>query len=196
MRLVDDEDDLAVSRQRSRPDRATLRPMPGLGGLAAVLAALFVAGGGSARAAPGEPFFVGFSEDLPKEIGSAAVTPAAELGGAAFRLTTLWTPGRTVIPAAEATKLNRAVGAVAGQRIVLAVYGESGADAPQDAAARDAYCTYVGSVLAAYPAIRDVVIWNEPNKRLFWNARRRRRRRRALRGIARPLLRGPARAIT
>ena len=143
--------------------------MPGLGGLAAVLAALFVAGGGSARAAPGEPFFVGFSEDLPKEIGSAAVTPAAELGGSAFRLTTLWTPGRTVIPAAEATKLNRAVGAVAGQRIVLAVYGESGADAPQDAAARDAYCTYVGTVLAAYPAIQDVVIWNEPNKRLFWN---------------------------
>ena len=143
--------------------------MPGVGGLAAVLAALFVAGGGSARAAPGEPFFVGFSEDLPKEIGSAAVTPAAELGGSAFRLTTLWTPGRTVIPAAEATKLNRAVGAVAGQRIVLAVYGESGADAPQDAAARDAYCTYVGTVLAAYPAIQDVVIWNEPNKRLFWN---------------------------
>ena len=106
--------------------------MPGLGGLAAVLAALFVAGGGSARAAPGEPFFVGFSEDLPKEIGSAAVTPAAELGGSAFRLTTLWTPGRTVIPAAEATKLNRAVGAVAGQRIVLAVYAESGADAPDE----------------------------------------------------------------
>src|SRR4029453_18895742 len=143
--------------------------MRGVGGLAAVLAALLVAGGSSGSAAPGEPFFVGFSEDLPKEIGADAVVPAAELGGPAFRLTTQWTPGRTAIPAAEAAKLSRAVAAAAGQRIVLAVYGESGADAPQDAAARDAYCGYVNSVLATYPSIRDVVIWNEPNKRLFWN---------------------------
>ena len=143
--------------------------MRGVGGLAAVLAALLVAGGGSGRAASGEPFFVGFSEDLPKEIGAAAVAPAAELGGTAFRLTTQWTPGRTSIPTAEATKLSRAVGAAAGQRLVLAVYGESGSDAPQGDAARAAYCAYVGTVLATYPVIRDVVIWNEPNKRLFWN---------------------------
>ena len=143
--------------------------MRALGGLGAVLAALLVAGGSSGRAAPGEPFFVGFSEDLPKEIGVDAVAPAAELGGTAFRLTTAWTPGRTAIPASEATKLSRAVAAAAGQRVVLAVYGESGTDAPQSAVARDAYCAYVGTLLATYPSIRDVVIWNEPNKRLFWN---------------------------
>ena len=143
--------------------------MRGVGGLAAVLAALLVAGDSPGHAAPGEPFVVGFSEDLPKEIGADAVAPAAELGGAAFRLTTSWTPGRTLIPAAEATKLSRAVAAAGGQRLVLAVYGESGADAPQTAAARDAYCGYVATVLAAYPAFRDVVIWTEPNTRLFWN---------------------------
>jgi hypothetical protein len=143
--------------------------MRGAGGLAAVLAALLVAGGSAGHAAPSEPFFVGFSEDLPKEIGADAVVPAAELGGAAFRVTTSWTPGRTAIPTAEATKLSRAVAAAGGQRLVLALYGESGADAPQTAAARDAYCGYVATVLAAYPAFRDVVIWNEPNKRLFWN---------------------------
>src|SRR5215204_3064453 len=143
--------------------------MSGVGRLAAVLAALLVAGGDSGHAAPGEPFFVGFSEDLPKEIGASAIAPAAELGGTSFRLTTQWQAGRTAIPAAEATKLSRAVGAAGGQRLVLAVYGESGTDAPQDAGARDAYCAYVGTVLATYPTIRDVVIWNEPNKRLFWN---------------------------
>ena len=143
--------------------------MSGVGRLAAVLAALLVAGGDSGHAAPGEPFFVGFSEDLPKEIGASAIAPAAELGGTSFRLTTQWRAGRTAIPAAEATKLSRAVGAAGGQRLVLAVYGESGTDAPQDAGARDAYCAYVGTVLATYPTIRDVVIWNEPNKRLFWN---------------------------
>ena len=159
----------AVSRLRSRRNGATVPPMRGVGGLAAVLAALLLVGSSSSRAAQGEPFFVGFSEDLPKEIGTDAVLPAAELGGTAFRLTTQWTLGRTSIPAAEAAKLSRAVAAAAGQRIVLAVYGESGADAPQTTAARDAYCAYVVTVLATYPAIRDVVIWNEPNKRLFWN---------------------------
>src|SRR5262249_27791433 len=29
---------------------------------------------------------------------------------------------------------------------------------------------YVADALSRYPSIRDVVIWNEPNKRLFWNA--------------------------
>ncbi len=136
--------------------------------LAAAVVSLLAAG--TARpASPGETFLVGFAEDLPKEIGAVAVAPAAELGGTAFRLTTLWTLGRTIIPEAEAAKLNRAVGAAAGQRIVLAVYGEHGADAPQTAAARNEYCGYVNVLLARYPAIRDVVIWNEPNKSLFWN---------------------------
>jgi len=57
--------------------------MRGVGGLAAVLAALVLVGSSSSLAAPGEPFFVGFSEDLPKEIGTDAVFPAAELGGTA-----------------------------------------------------------------------------------------------------------------
>lgn len=136
--------------------------------LAAAVVSLLVAG--AARpASPGEPFLVGFAEDLPKEIGADAVAPAAELGGGAFRLTTLWTPGRTAIPPTEAAKLDRAVAAAAGQRLVLAVYGERGADAPQTAAARDEYCGYVNALLGRYPAIRDAVIWNEPNKSLFWN---------------------------
>jgi hypothetical protein len=131
---------------------------------------LWLLAAGQARpASPGEPFFIGFAEDLPKEIGSAAVAPAVELGGSAFRLTTLWTPGQTAIPASEATKLDRATAAAGAQRLVLAVYAASGADAPQTAAARDAYCAYVSTLLGRYPAIRDVVIWNEPNKRLFWN---------------------------
>ncbi len=126
--------------------------------------------GASRSATAGEPFFFGFSEDLPKEIGAGAVEPAGELGGSAFRLTTLWAPGRTAIPADEATRLDRAVAAAgSSHRIVLAVYGAAGTDAPQDAAARSAYCSYVGTLLARYPSIRDVVVWNEPNKRLFWN---------------------------
>ena len=122
-----------------------------------------------APAAVGAPLLVGFSEDLPKEIGSAAVTPAAGLGGSAFRLTTFWTPSQTALTAWETEKLDRAVGARAGQRYLLSVFAASGSKAPQDAAAREEYCTYVRTVLTRYPAIRDVVIWNEPNKSFFWS---------------------------
>jgi hypothetical protein len=125
--------------------------------------------GGASSATSGEPFFVGFSEDLPKDIGSGAVAPAAELGGSAFRLTTLWSPERTALTAAERTKLDRATAAAAGQRIVLAVFADAGSKAPQAASASDAYCSYVRGILFAYPAIRDVVVWNEPNKNLFWS---------------------------
>jgi chitodextrinase len=122
-----------------------------------------------APAAVSAPFFVGFSEDLPKEIGSAAVVPAAALGGSAFRLTTLWTPGQTALTAWETEKLDRAVAARAGQRYLLSVFADAGSKAPQTAAARDEYCTYVRTVLTRYPAVRAVVIWNEPNLGFFWS---------------------------
>ena len=139
--------------------------------IAALIAALVsvVSVGSAAPATDGEPFFVGFSEDLPKEIGAAAVAPAAGLGGSAFRLTTLWSPGQTSIASEEAAKLDRAVAAAGGQRLVLAVFADAGSKAPQDAAARDTYCSFVRGVLSRYPSIRDVVVWNEPNKSFFWS---------------------------
>ena len=155
------------SRRRFVPRGATLPGVLRLAALLGTLATLATAGAASS-ASDGEPFFVGFSEDLPKDLGSGAVAPAAALGGSAFRLTTLWSPERTTLTAAERTKLDRATAAATGQRIVLAVYADAGSKAPQVAAARDAYCSYVRSVLSAYPSIRDVVIWNEPNKNLFW----------------------------
>ncbi|MGZ8687683.1 MAG: hypothetical protein ACXWZP_04580, partial [Gaiellaceae bacterium] len=115
------------------------------------------------------PFTVGFAEDLPKEIGTQATDPARSLGATAFRLTTQWSPGQTQLDAAEVTRLDRAVAAAAGLRVFLSVYGGAGTAAPRDPASRDAYCGFVRNVLLRFGAIRDAVIWNEPNKRLFWN---------------------------
>jgi hypothetical protein len=52
-------------------------------------------------------------------------------------------------------------------RVVLAVYGKPD-DAPQTEGQRDAYCTYVASLLHRYPGVTDVVVWNEPNSSRFW----------------------------
>jgi fibronectin type 3 domain-containing protein len=120
-------------------------------------------------AAEGTPFFFGFTEDIPKDIGSDAVAPAAELGAKAFRITLMWSPGQTQLTAEDTAKLDRAVGAAAGMRVVLAVYADTASKAPQTAAARDEYCGYVRNVLSRYSSVRDVVVWNEPNKSFFWS---------------------------
>jgi hypothetical protein len=136
---------------------------------AAAVAAAFVCGVPAAAPSDGSGFFVGFSEDLPKQSGSAAVTPARQLGAGAFRFTLQWAPGTTAVSSADAAALGKAVAAASGMRVVLSVYGNAGTAAPVDATARTTYCGYVEDALARFPAIRDVVIWNEPNKRLFWN---------------------------
>jgi chitodextrinase len=126
-------------------------------------------GASTAQPAPESAgFFVGFSEDLPKWIGADAVEPARDLGSSAFRITLQWTPGQTSLADADLVELQRAVGAATGMKVVLSVYGNAGSSAPQTNAARDEYCAYVQDALAHLPSVRDVVIWNEPNKSLFW----------------------------
>jgi hypothetical protein len=133
------------------------------------LLALVAAAPSATPATTGGSLFYGFTEDLPKEIGADAVRPAAELGARAFRITLMWEPGQTQLAAADITKLNRATSAASGMRLVLAVYANAGSKAPLDSTARTQYCTYVRSALSRYRSIVDVVIWNEPNKNLFWN---------------------------
>src|SRR5215203_6152633 len=113
-------------------------------------------------------FFVGFSDDSPKWIGAEAVEPARELGSSASRITLQWTPGQTSLAEADIVELQRAVSAAKGIKVVLSVYGNAGSSAPHTDAAREEYCGYVEDALAHFRSVRDVVIWNEPNKSLFW----------------------------
>lgn len=113
----------------------------------------------------GGSFFVGFSDDAVKwDPGLASV--ARDAGGSAFRVTLQWTRGQRELGADDERALGRAVGT--GSRIVLAVYAYSADEAPLSEETRDDYCAYVRSALARFPAVRDVVIWNEPNKSHFW----------------------------
>jgi fibronectin type 3 domain-containing protein len=145
-------------------------PWRGISLIAGCLAVATTLGaiGAASASAPGA-MLVGFTEDLPKEIGAVAVAPAADLGAGAFRITLTWSPGQTQLVDADAAKLDRATAATGGLRLVLAVHANAGFKAPVDPAGREAYCTYVRNVLSRYAALRDVVIWNEPNKSLFWN---------------------------
>ena len=131
------------------------------------LAALVVAAVLPGSAGAGSNLFFGFTEDAPKWEGTTATSPAQALGAKAFRITLTWPNGATALTAGDISQLDLAVGSSLGLRIVPAVSGLA-SYAPQDAAARDAYCSYVRSLLARYPTINDVVIWGEPNKSAFW----------------------------
>ena len=131
--------------------------------------AVVLAGVPASSSGAGSPFFVGFTDDLIKNGGSVAVGPATSLGAKAFRITLFWEPGQTQPDPSEVGDLDLATGAAGGMKLVLAVYADMGSKAPLTSSARDAYCGYVKSVLKRWASIRDVVLWNEPNKRLFWN---------------------------
>ena len=93
--------------------------------LAALLAAAcLLAVPSAAREAPLPPFWVGFAEDLPKEIGTEATDAARGLGATALRVTTQWRTGLTALDPAETARLDRAVAAGSGLRLFLSVWHE------------------------------------------------------------------------
>jgi hypothetical protein len=120
-----------------------------------------------AGAQPG--LLLGVSEDAFKWSAHAGSLKGAlaDLDLGAIRYTQLWHQGQTRLTSADVAALDRGVGAAQGLRVVLSVYG-SASEAPQDDNARAQYCAYVRAILARYPQIHDVVIWNEVNSSAFW----------------------------
>jgi hypothetical protein len=137
----------------------------------AACAALACVLAGAAKAGPG--LLVGVADDSLKWTGKPAAQTALgytrDLGLGAVRVTVPWRDGETRLSVLERGPVDRMIVATWGPRlrIVLSVYGTADS-APQTDAERDAYCTFVGSLLRRYPGVNDVVIWNEPNSSRFW----------------------------
>ena len=132
--------------------------------LAALACALVLPGG----AAASSNLFFGFSDDSPKYEPAFAVPIARDLGAQAFRVTLLWSKGQWDLDAGQIGEFDRMMGGSGGMRIVVALYGRSNTDAPTDEASREQYCTFARNLLARYPQLNDLVIWNETNKQFFW----------------------------
>ena len=119
-----------------------------------------------AQAGPG--MIVGVNDDSPKWNDDAVLTAAAaDLGIGAYRVTMGWDGSQESLSSADRFPLDRALGKLVGQRVILSVFGRPDV-APRSDAARAAYCAYVGDILTSYPSIRTVGIWNEVNKASFW----------------------------
>ena len=134
--------------------------------IAAALAALCLPA--AAWAGPG--LLLGIDDDLGKWDGNSPVAGAiADLGATVQRITVIWLPGENDISGIEAQNVQNAIVRAPHARTVLAVYGRRPIDAPHTAAARTEFCSFVRSLLAHYPSVHDVVIWNEVNRAEFWS---------------------------
>ncbi|MGZ8694400.1 MAG: hypothetical protein ACXWYS_03060, partial [Gaiellaceae bacterium] len=133
--------------------------------VAVVALAVCAVAASAARAERG--MFVGVGDDLFKIEGAVGTSYAGDLRLGAVRVTLRWHDGATTLAPTDAADLERAV--QTGRRVVVSVYG-AWQEAPADESERDAYCSYVRDMLEREPAIRDVVIWNEPNLSIFWRA--------------------------
>ncbi len=131
------------------------------------LAAAGCGGGGK----PEEPaFVVGAVEDAAKSgSGGASMAAAERAGFTAVVLSSVWTPPLERPAAPELAALRGAVEAAQehGIRPIVAVYSFSGVT-PLTAEARRQFAAYAASIPRELPAVRDVIVGNEPNINLFW----------------------------
>jgi hypothetical protein len=94
---------------------------------------------------------------------------AADSGLDAIDLSAAWRRGEATVPAPQLAGLRRAVAAAQanGIRPILSVYQLSG-DTPLTETERADFASFAASLARALPAVRDIVVGNEPNLNLFW----------------------------
>jgi hypothetical protein len=112
-------------------------------------------------------FLVGAVDDGVRHPGPA-LEQLRDAGFGAVGITSYWQPGLTA-PTAEELKVLTDVARRAGEtRIFLAVYQPGSATTPLMPEARTQFASYVAAVVKQVPAIRDVIVGNEPNLNRFW----------------------------
>jgi hypothetical protein len=134
--------------------------------IALVLAVAALAGCGGHHA-PG--LTLGAVEDAAKWAPDprTPIRLAYDAGLRADALSAVWRPGAS--PAADLPPLRRAVRAAVAEHVepLLSVYQLSSAT-PLDDASRAAFASYAVGLVRALPAVRTVIVGNEPNLNLFW----------------------------
>jgi hypothetical protein len=120
---------------------------------------------GSAASQPG--LLVGITDSRFLTAPGWTMADTRDLGLGAVHVFLTWHPGQVALSGSDAGSLDAITAAGGNVRIVVTVVGRA-RDAPLAKDARAAYCADAGDLVSRYPAIRDVVIWNEPNVDYFW----------------------------
>jgi hypothetical protein len=134
-----------------------------------VLVALALAGcgGDSAGDSADGGFLVGAVDDVVRHPGPA-LDQLREAGFRAVGITSYWQPGLTAPTAEELGVLRDVAARAEATRIFLGVYQPGSATTPLTPGARAQFASYVAAIVKEVPAIRDVIVGNEPNLNRFW----------------------------
>ena len=132
--------------------------------LASALAALFLA------PSAGADIRVGVADDHPKssDVAGRFYDTMKDVGLSENRVTIVWDSSRPTAIENEAGVANAVQAAAAdGVKLTLALY-PSKARALVDSGAQAKFAAWTGLVARAFPAVKDIIVGNEPNKSRFW----------------------------
>ncbi|HUF01604.1 MAG TPA: hypothetical protein VMN35_04185 [Gaiellaceae bacterium] len=140
--------------------------------LGMVLGAFALAVPDPAKAGPG--LVVGAVEDEVR--ASSLVEAEAKMavfrvsGFRAVRVTAYWLPGQSRPPEGELEVLRNVAqaGARHGVRVYVTVMSPGSATTPLSDEARSDFAGYAATIVREIPAVRDVIVGNEPNLNRFW----------------------------
>ena len=138
--------------------------------LTVLLLGIFVA----APARAGTGMFVGAAEDESRKLDPLAAKSKLDLAAVAglgtIRMTSIWSPGETVLRGDELTALQNASTAAQfdGVRLIVSIYPRDRRTTPLNARARGEFAQYAASVARLVPGVKDFIVGNEPNLNLFW----------------------------
>jgi len=143
-----------------------------LGILSAIGALLVLSGPGIATAGPG--LVVGAVEDDVRASSLVDAETKMELfrltGFRAVRVTSYWRPGNTA-PSDDELRVLESVAAAGVRnavRVYITVMSPGSATTPLTDEARSQFASYAATIVREAPAVRDVIVGNEPNLNRFW----------------------------
>ena len=142
------------------------------GRLVAALAAALVLAPAAHAGGPG--MVIGATEDAvrsPTLVQAKAQMDLIALAGfRGVRITEIWKPGATAVSPAETTILRNVASAAKldGITVITTVMNYGSATTPLSAGDQADFASYAASVVTAVPALREVIVGNEPNLNRYW----------------------------
>ena len=137
------------------------------------VAALLLVLAPAARAG-GPSMAFGATEDAvrsPDLVATKARMTLLRLAGfTSVRVTAQWLPGQLAPPEVELQALRNvaAAGELTGVAVYLSVYPTGSRSTPLTPEAREQFASYVTVLVQQLPAVKDVIVGNEPNLNRFW----------------------------
>jgi hypothetical protein len=138
---------------------------------AAALAALVLA---PAAHAGGPTMAFGAAEDIVRQpdpvVAKQKMAQLAAVGFRAVRVTSIWVPPATAPTPGEVAVLTNVTEAARayGVTVYVSVYAAGSKTTPLGPDAISEFSQYAASLVRAVPAIRNVIVGNEPNLNRFW----------------------------